>query len=213
VAKIPSAWRASPRDLLRRCQLSCAPTVRNDFDKLRLSVGSPSLVGGLHGPAPSNPENPGGTVPGESRAAGESMQANRAEMAPDRNHSPPRLPRDGTVPKYARVTGKLPRKSRASARKGAPSSFSRMLPDQHRHQRAPQSGSCGPWRSWPLKSKTELNGVGGLRTHISLTRITIGFPSGRRCTMREDFTSYSFLAVTVAALVLLCSTLLAIAIT
>ena len=25
-------------------------------------------------------------------------------------------------------------------------------------------------------SKTEFNGVGGLRTHISLTRITIGFP-------------------------------------
>jgi hypothetical protein len=79
---------------------------------------------------------------------------------------------------------------------------------------APHSGSCGPWRSWPLKSKTELNDVGGLRTHISLTRITIGFPSGRWCcTMREDFTSYSFLAVTVAGLVLLCSTLLAIAVT
>jgi hypothetical protein len=31
--------------------------------------------------------------------------------------------------------------------------------------------------------------------------------------MREDLTSYSFLAVTVAGLVLLCSTLLAIAVT
>ena len=35
----------------------------------------------------------------------------------------------------------------------------------------------------------------------------------RRCTMREEFASYSFLAVTVAGLALLCSGLLAFAFT
>jgi len=35
----------------------------------------------------------------------------------------------------------------------------------------------------------------------------------RRCTMREEFASYSFLAVTVAGLVLLCSGLVALVIT
>jgi hypothetical protein len=62
-------------------------------------------------------------------------------------------------------------------------------------------------------SKTEFNGFGGLRTHISFTRITIRFPSGSWCTMGEEFASYSFLAVTVTSLVLLCSGLLAIAFT
>ena len=36
------------------------------------------------------------------------------------------------------------------------------------------------------------------------------FPSGRWCNMREKFSSYCFLAVTVASLVLLCSGLLAL---
>ena len=35
----------------------------------------------------------------------------------------------------------------------------------------------------------------------------------RRCTMREEFASYSFLAVTIAGIVMLCSGLLALAIT
>jgi hypothetical protein len=35
-------------------------------------------------------------------------------------------------------------------------------------------------------------------------------PNGMWCTMREEFASYSFLAVTVASLVLLCSGLLAL---
>jgi hypothetical protein len=43
--------------------------------------------------------------------------------------------------------------------------------------------------------------------------VAIGFPSGRWCTMREEFASYSFLAVTCASLVLLCSSLVAIAFT
>jgi hypothetical protein len=37
------------------------------------------------------------------------------------------------------------------------------------------------------------------------------FPNGRWCIMSEEFASYSFLAVTVASLVLLCSGLLAMA--
>jgi hypothetical protein len=37
--------------------------------------------------------------------------------------------------------------------------------------------------------------------------------NGRRCAMRDEFASYSFLAVTVAGLVLLCSGLVAIAFT
>jgi len=48
---------------------------------------------------------------------------------------------------------------------------------------------------------------------VKLILLAIGFPSGRWCTMREEFASYSFLAVTVAGLVLLCSSLLAIAFT
>jgi hypothetical protein len=43
---------------------------------------------------------------------------------------------------------------------------------------------------------------------------TVLFEQGRdrRCTMREEFTSYSFLAVTVAGVVLLCSGLVALVI-
>jgi hypothetical protein len=46
-------WMHPParRDLLHRGKLVQALTVRNDCDKLLLSVGSPSRVGGLHGPA------------------------------------------------------------------------------------------------------------------------------------------------------------------
>jgi hypothetical protein len=51
-----------------------------------------------------------------------------------------------------------------------------------------------------------------LRTHISFTRITKNRDfRNSGCTMREEFASNSFLAVTVAGLVLLCSGLLAIA--
>ena len=39
------------------------------------------------------------------------------------------------------------------------------------------------------------------------------YSSERRCTMRDEFASYSFLAVTVAGLVLLCSGLVAITFT
>jgi hypothetical protein len=48
---------------------------------------------------------------------------------------------------------------------------------------------------------------------VKLILLAIGFPSGRWCTMREEFASYSFLVVTVAGLVMLCSGLLAIAFT
>jgi hypothetical protein len=48
---------------------------------------------------------------------------------------------------------------------------------------------------------------------VKLILLAIGFPSGRWCTMRDEFASYSFLAVTVGGLVLLCSGLLAIAFT
>jgi hypothetical protein len=72
--------------------------------------------------------------------------------------------------------------------------------------------SCPAFLTAP-KSKIQFNGVGGLRTHIGFTRITIGFLEGRWCTMREKFSSYCFLAVTVASLVLLCSGLVAIAFT
>jgi hypothetical protein len=37
------------------------------------------------------------------------------------------------------------------------------------------------------------------------------FPNGMWCTMREEFASYSFLDLSVAGLILLCSSLLAIA--
>jgi len=50
-----------------------------------------------------------------------------------------------------------------------------------------------------------------LRTYIGFTRITKSDFRNGGCTMREEFTSNSFLAVTVASLVLLCSGLLAIA--
>jgi hypothetical protein len=55
--------------------------------------------------------------------------------------------------------------------------------------------------------------TGDDRKRVKLILLAIGFPSGRWCTMREEFASYSFLAVTVASLVLLCSSLLAIAFT
>ena len=60
------------------------------------------------------------------------------------------------------------------------------------------------------KSKIQFNGVGGLRTHISSRHHNPNFPNGMWCTMREEFASYGFLAVTVASLVLLCSGLLAL---
>jgi hypothetical protein len=48
---------------------------------------------------------------------------------------------------------------------------------------------------------------GDKRVKVSL--FAIGLPSGRWCTMREEFASFSYPAVTVAGLVLLCSRLLA----
>jgi hypothetical protein len=60
---------------------------------------------------------------------------------------------------------------------------------------------------WNLVVSTDCAATSPLRASQS------DFPNGRWCIMSEEFASYSFLAVTVASLVLLCSGLLAIAFT